>query len=229
MHKIKSFQVACLLVLFFPFSITLAVEKSAFSLSPNSLQQTPNPSLKSVVFGINVLGIVIPKSVSDRCGCLLVWNGVHWNEDAYYATYGENVLNSNGFYRPYNHSPKAYLIRLDKTEWSKLKKSNQFYESFKPTHFDSLSVIQLDSPHAPFVYVEASSKGKLEVSRLETPQDVSPNVEAWLKRAIYKADNKIIRLSLTYDLYQTGSGREPGPFTVDYQFKDGNWHALQSE
>lgn len=229
MHTLKPLLLICLLVLSLPVSKVWASDKSGFHSSINSLGQTAKLSTTSIVFGADVLGIVVPKSVLDRCDCLLVWNGIQWNEDAYYATFGENVLKSNGFYRPYNHSQQAYVVQLNKAEWSKLKKSNQFFKSFKSEYFNSLSVIQLDSPHAPFVYVETGLNGEVEVSRLETPQDVSPNVEAWLKKASYKTDDKTIRLSLTFDLYQTGTGREPGSFTVLYQFKDGNWHALQSE
>lgn len=229
MYTKKSLFLFCLLVFSLPVCKTWASDHSGFSSSPNSLEQTPQLSVKSVEFGVDVLGILIPKSVLDRCHCLLVWNGIHWNEDPHYATFGENVLGSNGFYRPYNHSQRAYVVQLDNTEWLKLKESNQFYKTFKSQYFNSLSVIQLDSPHAPFVYVETDLKGKIEVSRLETPQDLTPNIEAWLKKASYKADDKTNRLSLTYDLYQTGTGREPGSFTVHYQFKEGNWYALQSE
>lgn len=229
MQKLKPLILVCLLALSLPVSKSFASENSAFSLPPNLLKQTPQSSIKSVVFGDQVLGVLIPRSVSDRCDCLLVWNGVHWNEDSYYSTFGENVLGSNGFYRPYNYSSRAYPVQLNKTEWSKLKKSHQFYKSFKSKYFNSLSVIQLDSPHAPFVYVETSLNGKFEVFRLETPQDLTPNIEAWLKKAAFEATGNAISLSLTYDLYQTGSGQDPGPFTVHYQFKDGSWHALQSK
>lgn len=229
MQKLKPLILVCLLAFSLPVSKSFASENSAFASPPNLLEQTPQSSIKSVVFGDQVLGILIPKSVSDRCDCLLVWNGIHWNEDSYYSTFGESVLGSNGFYRPYNYSSRAYPVRLNKTEWSKLKQSHQFYKSFKSKYFNSLSVIQLDSPHAPFVYVETSLNGKFEVFRLETPQDLTSNIEAWLKKAHFEAADNQVNLSLTYDLYQTGTGQEPGLFTVRYQFKDGSWHALQAK
>jgi hypothetical protein len=229
MFKTRSFFITSLLVLFSSVDHSLALENSGFSSPPNVLEQMPQPSIKSISFGTNVLGVLIPKGISDRCDCLLVWNGTSWNEDMHYAAFGANVLESDGFYRPYNHSHEAYAVRVQLTEWSELKASNQFYKSFNSAELNSVSVIQLDSPHAPFVYLEMSLGGKLEVLRLETPQDLTPNIESWLKQANYSADGKTIQLSLTYDLYQTGTGREPDTFTVHYRFKEGTWHAIHSE
>lgn len=158
------------------------VDQSTLSQSPNELQRVEGVLVKRVVFGTEVQGVLIPESVSDRCECLLVWNGSSWNEDSYYAIFGEGLRTGHGFFRPYNHSSKAYPIAFEKKEWSKLKASKQFYKAFKSDHFDSLAVIQLESPHAPFVYVEADLKGRFRVFRLETPQDLSPNVEVWLKK-----------------------------------------------
>ena len=228
MYKLNRPLLICILILLLPVSTAFGSEKSAFSKLPNSLEQITQPAVQSIVFGTDVLGILIPASVSARCGCLLVWNGIQWNEDAYYVTFGANVLDGGGFYRPYNHSQLAYSIALNKENWSKVKKSNQFSQAFKSKQFNGFSVVQLDSPHAPFVYVEMNLNGNLKVFRLETPQDLTPNIEAWLKKASLKSAGSEVNLSLTYDLYQTGTGQEPGPFTVHYQFKDGSWYAVQS-
>lgn len=206
-----------------------AIDQSTFSLSPNALQRAESVTVERVEFGTDVQGVFIPESVSNRCECLLIWNGSSWNEDLYYANFGESLRTGRGFFRPYNHSPKAYPIAFDKNEWSKLKRSHQFYKAFKSNHFVSLKVIQLDSPHAPFVYVEADLEGRFQVFRLETPQDLSPNVEAWLKKADFRSSKAGVGLSLTYDLYQTGTGREPDALTVDYQYVNGSWLALKSK
>lgn len=228
MHKLNRPFLVCVLALLLSISTAFGSAKSGFSKLPNSLEQVPLPAVKSIVFGVDVLGILIPKSVSVRCECLLVWNGAHWSEDSYYVTFGANVLGVEGFYRPYNYSQRAYSVEVSKENWSKVKKSNQFSQSFKSKQFNTFSVVQLDSPHAPFVYVEMNLNGKLKVFRLETPQDLTPNIEAWLKNASFKSRGNDVNLSLTYDLYQTGTGQEPGPYTIHYEFKDGSWYALQS-
>lgn len=228
MLKLNSLIFFCVLSFFLTVSKAFGSEGSAFSFSPNSSRHISQPDLKSIVFGSEVLGILVPKSVSTRCECLLIWNGVRWNEDEYYLTFGETVLQSKGFYRPYNHSPLAYSIDLNKEDWSKVKKSHQFFKSFNSKQLSGFSVVQLDSPHAPFVYLEMSLNGKLEVFRLETPQDLTPHIEAWLKKASLSNKENQVKLSLTYDLYQTGTGQESTLFTVHYQFKDERWHTLQS-
>lgn len=215
----------CVFSLALPASIAYGVGSPSFSSSPNSLVQTPQSTVESIEFGSDVMGVFVPQSVLTRCECLLVWNGANWNEDAYYTSFGNAVLENKGFYGPYNHSPIAYSIELSQKEWLKVKQTHQFSKTFNSKKFKSFSVVQLDSPHAPFVYVEMNLNGALKVFRLETPQDLSMNIEAWLKKASSKQGENYLNLSLTYDLYQTGSGQEPGPFTVHYQFENGNWYA----
>lgn len=224
MNKLTPVFVFCVLALALPASIASEVVSTRFSQSPNSLIQTPRPTVESIIFGSEVLGVFIPESVSTRCECLLVWNGVHWNEDAYYTTFGRHILDNKGFYRPYNYSSTAYSIELNQKDWSKVKLSHQFSKTFSTKRLNDLSVVQLDSPHAPFVYVEMNLNGKFKVFRLETPQDQSPNIEVWLKKSSFTQGGNDLILSLTYDLYQTGSGQEPGTFTAHYQFENGSWH-----
>lgn len=225
MHKLNSIFLVCLLALTLPLSAAFGSQSSSFSQLPNALKKTERPTLKSIEFGSDVVGVFVPKSVLTRCECLLVWNGANWNEDAYYTSVGNSVLENKGFYRPYNHSPIAYSIELSQKEWLKVKQTHQFSKTFSSKEFKNFSVVQLDSPHAPFVYVEMNLNGALKVFRLETPQDLSPNIEAWLKKASFTQGKNYLTLSLAYDLYQTGSGQDPKFFTVRYQFENGNWYA----
>lgn len=224
MHKLTLVFLFFVLGLTLPLSAAFGSQSSSFSQLPNGLKQTQRSTLESIEFGSDVMGVFVPQSVLTRCECLLVWNGANWNEDTYYTTFGRTVLENKGFYRPYNYSSTAYSIELNQENWSKVKQSHQFSKAFKSQKLNSFSVVQLDSPHAPFVYVEMNLNGKFKVFRLETPQDLSPNIEAWLKKSSFtQAGNELI-LSLSYDLYQSGSGQEPGLFTVYYQFENGSWY-----
>jgi hypothetical protein len=202
-----------------------AAEVNEFKHSPNFLAQEVQPESSSVLFGDDVLGLLIPSRVMARCECLLVWNGSSWNEDLNYKIWGALTLQSGGFYRPYNHSQKAYPIYLNQLEWKNVKQSNQFSIDFTSRHHGLISVFQLDFPHAPFVYVEMLGSKNPAVFRIETPQDTSPNLEAWLKKAELKHQSKNLVLKLTFEMYRNGSSLEPTLYAVNYVFDGDSWYA----
>lgn len=199
--------------------------RSAFESIPNLLPV--KPGVHEVRFGAEVGGVIVSPSFTKRGQSLLVWNGSQWNEDLYYLAFGEVVLQNKGFYRPYNYSASSYQIDVDPKSWAMVKKSIQFQKNFKSKTFGMLTAIQLDSPHAPFVYLEAERSGTVQIFRLETPQDVSPNIEAWLKQAVFFEGKREPQLQLTYELYQTGSGQDPVRHVVQYMFVDAAWLAVK--
>ncbi|HEX4856632.1 MAG TPA: hypothetical protein VFV28_07450 [Limnobacter sp.] len=218
---------ACFLVLLFAIHFPLSAKQLGSVIHeklPNITKQCSTDKVQAISFGPEVLGVLIPQSVIPACACLIVWNGTTWEEDKYFEVFGEAMLENHGFYRPYNHSTQAYAVNFDETEWSRAKLSNQFSKTFDLVDTGYLSVIQLDSPHAPFVYIEMVEGTKHSVFRIATPHDYWPDHEAWAKEAEFITEGGKKILKLTYEIYRTGTGQEPALYSVDYQFRDAHWY-----
>ncbi len=227
-HDEQHMKTSSFIAIFFPLFLGLwqpaLHANNQFESAPNSL--TVKLGAREVRFGNEVAGVIVSSEVTQRGRSLLVWNGSAWNEDLYYVTFGQMVLQNKGFYRPYNYSAKAYQINVSPDSWGLVKKSNQFKKRFRSATLGMLTAIQLDAPHAPFVYLEAEKSGLVQVFRLETPQDLSPNIESWLKQAVFIEGKQDPQIQLTYELYQTGSGQDPVRHVVSYKFVEAAWSAV---
>lgn len=210
-------------VFFSPAGSAADFDANPFAKSPNVVKESRQSKTSILPFGPEVKGLLVRSETLPRCDCLLVWNGVQWNEDLYFLTQGHEVLKANGFYRPYNHSLEAYQVHVEQKDWLSVKKQAQYVKAFSTRQAGTLEVLQLDSPHAPFVYVQMNEANGFKIYRLRSPEDEALSINAWLKQARLEEDQSKLVLFLTYELYQVGTGQDSSNYTVKYQFKDRIW------
>jgi len=211
--------------LFSPAGSAAGFDANPFARSPNVVKESGQSKTSILPFGPDVKGLLVRSETLSRCDCLLIWNGAQWNEDLFFLTQGREVLKANGFYRPYNHSPKAYQVHVEQKDWLSVKKQVQYVKAFPTRQAGSLEVLQLDSPHAPFVYVQMNEANGFKIYRLPSPEDEALSINAWLKQARMEEDQSKLTLFLTYELYQVGTGQDSSNYTVQYQFNDRVWQA----